>query len=63
VATIPTALGGGELVVAVLQMLEAIQGWRAGSSQRYRLSFESEAQGVGARNTSNFWKRDDRAGL
>jgi hypothetical protein len=32
VAAIPAALGGGEPVAAVLHMLRAIQGWRAGSS-------------------------------
>jgi hypothetical protein len=47
VAVIPAALGGGEPVAAVLQMLGAIQGWRAGSSRGHRLSSESGAQGQG----------------
>jgi hypothetical protein len=47
VAAIPAALGGGEPVATVLQMLRAIQGWRAGSSRGHRMSSESGVQGQG----------------
>jgi hypothetical protein len=54
VAAIPAALKGGEPMAAVLQMLGAIQGWRAGSSRGHRLSSESGAQGQG-RETQRFF--------